>query len=124
VGKRRGVVVTLAALIAVGETLAVEFKSDVNDTELVETVVCLANAEGGTLLVGGPRPEEEEMIANGAVMHASISTCASYERANVDVRLQLFQWLPVVGAHHAVQRTLPAADVVREPIEQRAKERQ
>ncbi|MCC7535010.1 MAG: putative DNA binding domain-containing protein [Deltaproteobacteria bacterium] len=44
--------VTLAHLIAAGETLEVEFKREVNDTELVETVVCLANAQGGTLLVG------------------------------------------------------------------------
>ncbi len=44
--------VTLASLISDGETLTVEFKSDVNDTELVETVVCLANGGGGTLLVG------------------------------------------------------------------------
>ncbi|MFZ4736273.1 MAG: RNA-binding domain-containing protein [Bradymonadia bacterium] len=43
---------TLASLIAAGETLSVEFKSDLNDTELVETVVCLANGQGGTLLVG------------------------------------------------------------------------
>lgn len=43
---------TLASLIAAGETLNVEFKSDVNDTELVETVVCLANGPGGTILVG------------------------------------------------------------------------
>lgn len=43
---------TIADLIAGGETLEVEFKSDVNDTELVETVVCLANGGGGTLLVG------------------------------------------------------------------------
>ncbi|MFH0899770.1 MAG: RNA-binding domain-containing protein [Pseudomonadota bacterium] len=43
---------SLDDLIAGGEALAVEFKSDVNDTELVETVVCLANRGGGTLLVG------------------------------------------------------------------------
>lgn len=42
----------LEKLIASGETLSVEFKRDVNDTELVETVVCLANGGGGTLLVG------------------------------------------------------------------------
>jgi len=30
---------TLASLIASGETLAVEFKSDVNDNELVETML-------------------------------------------------------------------------------------
>lgn len=44
---------TLASLIGAGERLTVEFKSDANDTELVEAVVCLANhPEGGTLLVG------------------------------------------------------------------------
>jgi ATP-dependent DNA helicase RecG len=43
---------TLASLLAAGETLTVEFKSELNDTELVETVVCLANSQGGTLLVG------------------------------------------------------------------------
>lgn len=43
---------TVASLIAGGETMGVEFKSDVNDTELVEAVVCLSNAHGGTLLVG------------------------------------------------------------------------
>lgn len=43
---------TLVDLIAAGEKLTVEFKSELNDSELVETVVCLANGEGGTLLVG------------------------------------------------------------------------
>jgi ATP-dependent DNA helicase RecG len=42
----------LERLIAGGESLAVELKADVNDNELVETVVCLANGEGGTLLIG------------------------------------------------------------------------
>ncbi len=45
----------LEELIAGGETLAVEFKSDVErlpDAELIEAVTCLANAQGGTLLVG------------------------------------------------------------------------
>ena len=45
----------LRALIAGGETLTVEFKSDqgpLSDADLVETAVCLANAQGGTLLIG------------------------------------------------------------------------
>ena len=45
----------LKKIIAQGETLTVEFKSDrerLNDTELLDTVVCLANAQGGVLLVG------------------------------------------------------------------------
>ena len=42
-------------LIAQGETFTTEFKSDrgaLSDHELVEAVVCLANGEGGTLLLG------------------------------------------------------------------------
>ena len=45
----------LRTLIAGGETPTVEFKSDqgpLPDTDLIETVVCLANGQGGTLLVG------------------------------------------------------------------------
>lgn len=59
------------ALIAGGETLTVEFKEEsrkpFNDRSLVETVACLANGEGGYLLVGvtddgtvtGARPRHE-----------------------------------------------------------------
>lgn len=42
------------ALAASGESLTVEFKRsrDLNDDAIVEAVVCLANGEGGTLLLG------------------------------------------------------------------------
>jgi ATP-dependent DNA helicase RecG len=42
------------ALAAGGESLTVEFKRsrDLNDDAIVEAVVCLANGEGGTLLLG------------------------------------------------------------------------
>ena len=46
---------TLRDLIARGETLTVEFKSDhgpLPDTHSIEAVVCLANGQGGTLLIG------------------------------------------------------------------------
>ena len=45
----------LRTLIAASETLSVEFKSDrgpLADADLLETVVCLANAQGGALRVG------------------------------------------------------------------------
>ena len=45
----------LRALIAASETLTVEFKSDqgpLADADLIETVVCMANGQGGTMLVG------------------------------------------------------------------------
>ena len=37
-------------LIVVGESLTVEFKTQADATELVEAVVCLANADGGQVL--------------------------------------------------------------------------
>jgi len=45
----------LRALIAGGESLTVEFKSDqgpLSDAGLIETAVCLANGPGGALLIG------------------------------------------------------------------------
>lgn len=45
----------LRALIAGGETLTVEFKSDLgplSDSDLIEAVACLANRQGGVLLIG------------------------------------------------------------------------
>lgn len=42
----------LHAAIAAGETLTVEIKSKADATELVEAVVCLANTDGGWVLVG------------------------------------------------------------------------
>jgi len=44
----------LQALIAQGESLTVEFKRDapISDDDLVEAVACLANTEGGWLLLG------------------------------------------------------------------------
>lgn len=45
----------LIELIAQGETLTIEFKSDrtlLNDSDLLDAVVCLANKHGGTLVIG------------------------------------------------------------------------
>ena len=42
----------LEELISGGETYTVEFKSDASDDELAEAVVCLANGDGGWLLIG------------------------------------------------------------------------
>lgn len=40
------------SLLAEGETLTTEFKSHLNDRDLTKAVACLANAQGGTLLLG------------------------------------------------------------------------
>lgn len=67
------------ALIAAGETLTVEFKGEersaLNDRDLVEAVVCLANTQGGTLLIGveddgritGARPRHRDRTDTATV---------------------------------------------------------
>jgi ATP-dependent DNA helicase RecG len=64
------------------ETLAVEFKSDrdvLNDDDLVEALICLANAQGGTLYLGvendgrvtGLHPSRPQQVAGLAAMVAN-----------------------------------------------------
>ncbi|HPZ10715.1 MAG TPA: ATP-binding protein [Candidatus Eremiobacteraeota bacterium] len=47
---------TIIKLIRGGETLTVEFKSEkskqISDHEIYENIVCLANSNGGVLLIG------------------------------------------------------------------------
>lgn len=42
----------LADLIAQGESLQLELKRDLNDRELYEAVVCMANGQGGLIVIG------------------------------------------------------------------------
>ena len=60
----------LKALIAGGETMTAEFKGEsakrLSDRELYEAVVCLANAAGGTLLIG---VEDDGEISGARARH-------------------------------------------------------
>ena len=62
----------LRAWVAAGESLTVEFKGEsrekLNDTDLVETVACMANARGGVLLVG---VEDDGTITGAQPRHGS-----------------------------------------------------
>lgn len=57
----------LRRLISTGETLTVEFKRDapLSDDEFAEAVVCLANTEGGVLLLG----VEDDGVVSGLHTH-------------------------------------------------------
>lgn len=60
-----------AAVIAHGETFDVEFRSDspqLNDRDLVEAVVCLANGSGGVLLIG---VEDDGTVTGARARHES-----------------------------------------------------
>lgn len=74
----------LASLIATGETLAIEFESDVNDIELVDAEPRGRASRSPIRLEGhtAAAQAEEEMSANAAVMRARILKCATYARAS------------------------------------------
>ncbi len=68
-------------LIAGGESMSVEFKrgasvGHLNDRELVEAVACLANAEGGTLLIG---VEDDGRVTGCAPRHGEVTDPARVE---------------------------------------------
>jgi len=72
----------LQKLIADGESLTVEFKGEartaINDREIYETVVCMANAEGGTLLVG---VEDDGRITGSKPRHGLNTTPSKLQAA-------------------------------------------
>ena len=111
----------LRGLIAKGETLDVEFKGEergtVNDNELVEAVVCLANRSGGDsgwLLIGveddgrvtGARPRHEAGRTDPARVQALI---AGRTRPAQALRAELIS----VGASEVLVIEVPAA---RSPV--------
>lgn len=62
----------LLAAIAAGESFAVEFKGEesrsLNDRDLVEAVVCLANGAGGQLIIG---VEDDQRVTGARPRHGS-----------------------------------------------------
>jgi len=76
----------LRAFLAGGETLMVEFKSDqgpLPDADLIETVACLANGQGGTLLIG---VEDDGRVTGLHPRHRSASATLVAFIANRTVR--------------------------------------
>lgn len=65
---------TLADVIAGGETLRVEFKGEerrpLNDSDLVDAVACLANGDGGLLLIG---VEDDRRVTGARPRHGTVT---------------------------------------------------
>ncbi len=79
----------VGALITEGETFTVEFKGEegapLNDGELVEAVICLANGDGGVLLVG---VEDDRRVTGARPRHESGRTDATRVGSLVASRTQ------------------------------------
>jgi ATP-dependent DNA helicase RecG len=62
----------LRTIIAAGESLTVEFKGEehgsLSDREIYEAVVCFANTDGGTLLIG---VEDDHRITGARPRHGT-----------------------------------------------------
>lgn len=90
--------VELKSKIAGGETLILEFKGErrgpLNDRDLVEAVICLANADGGLLLVG---VEDNGEVTGARPRHGGYTDVA---------RLQAL----------VRSRTVPGLEVAVEPV--------
>lgn len=85
--------VSIEALIKQGESLAVEFKSDLKclpDRDLVSTVVSLANTQGGDLLLG---VEDDGTITGLHVNHLKVfsipSLIANKTNPSISVRVEI-----------------------------------
>ena len=97
----------LKDLIGGGETYTVEFKTDVNDDDLVEAATCLANGDGGWLLLGvgddgtvvGARPRHGE-VTESRKLEALIANRTS-PALRVEVKVE--QW----GGQVVVTVTVP-----------------
>ena len=93
---------TVERLIREGESLTVEFKGEerekLPDRDIYEAVVCLANAEGGTLLLGvendgrvtGARPRDLDQL-RAAIFNNTVPAI------NTDVSQHIVEGLPVVA---------------------------
>lgn len=85
----------MTSSIPKNETLTVEFKSDrkrLSDIELVEAVVCLANADGGDLWLGveddgtptGLHPEHQMLTGLAGMVAARTSPSVSVTLSSVE----------------------------------------
>ena len=86
----------ISNLLKAGETLTVEFKSDVkglSDRDLVAAVVAMVNTEGGLILLG---VEDDGTVTGVQSIHQDITglvaLIANRTRPSVAVRAEIFDW--------------------------------
>ena len=98
------------ALIAAGESLGVEFKSDVNDTDLTRAVACLANGQGGVLLLG---VRDDGTVVGARPRHGDVTDphrVAALIQNTTEPPLAVAVALDVVHDRQVVRLDVPKAD--------------
>jgi ATP-dependent DNA helicase RecG len=102
--------VDVMAVLAGGENLTTEFKRRVNDDELVLAVVCLANSQGGTLVVG---VEDDGRIVGAAPRHGASthpSRVAALIQARTEPPVATEVSVVSVSGHEILVVEVPTAD--------------
>lgn len=99
------------ALIADGENFTTEFKrSDINDKELTKAVACLANGDGGVLLVG---VDDNGIVVGAQPRHGRTTDPArvgAYIQANTEPALAVGVRLESVDGQEIIRIDVPRAD--------------
>lgn len=97
-------------LIDGGESLTVEFKTDVNDRDLVKAVACLANGDGGVLFLG---VRDDGTVVGARPRHRNTTEphrVAAMIQNTTEPALGVAVELDVVQGHEVVRIDVPRAD--------------
>lgn len=98
------------AIIEAGECLTTEFKSDVNDKDLARVAACLANGQGGVVLVG---VEDDGSVIGAKPRHGTVTDpnrVAAYIQANTEPALAVDVTMEAIDGHDVIRIDIPRAD--------------
>jgi ATP-dependent DNA helicase RecG len=97
-------------LVMAGENLTTEFKSHVNDRELTKAVACLANGEGGVLLVG---VDDDGTVVGAKPRHGATTEpnrVAALIQNTTEPALPVGVTLDEIDGHEIIRIDVPQAD--------------
>ena len=97
-------------LIGSGESLGVEFKSHTNDLNLTKAVACLANGEGGVLLIG---IDDDGDVVGAQPRHGATTDphrVAAYIQNSTEPALAVAVTVEIIEGREVVRIDVPRAD--------------
>ncbi|BBY33716.1 AAA family ATPase [Mycolicibacter minnesotensis] len=100
----------IQSVLDAGETLTTEFKSAINDRDLVRAVACLANGDGGLLLIG---VEDDGTVVGAAPRHGTHTDparLAALIQATTEPALAVDVTVALVNSREIIRIDVPRAD--------------
>lgn len=102
--------VDTSAILEAGESMTAEFKSEINDKELARVVACLANGDGGVLLIG---VEDDGTVIGARPRHGTRTDparVAAYVQANTEPALAVEVAVEIIDKREIIRVDVPRAD--------------